>query len=104
MFEMAAGYELSHLRPGETEYRTVDEKVRPVLEYIFDDGFPHTVDQVSVSKKNSNDIFSSIPWTILLSVKPRPWSSLVLLLWCLFQCRFHLMNFLKLPDQILLLS
>ena len=46
MFEMAAGCELTNLRPGEAEYKTVDEKVRPVLEYIFEDEFPHDIHQV----------------------------------------------------------
>ena len=44
---MAAGYELTRLRPGEAEYKTVDKKVRPILEYIFEDGFPHDISEVS---------------------------------------------------------
>ena len=47
MFEMAAGHELTHLQPGEAEYKTIDEKVKPVLEYIFEKGFPHDIHQVS---------------------------------------------------------
>ena len=47
VFEMAAGYELTHLRPGPAEYNTVAKKVKPILEYIFEEGFPHDIDAVS---------------------------------------------------------
>ena len=47
MFEMAVGYELAQLRPREDEYKKVDEKVRSVLKYIFEEGFPHDINQVS---------------------------------------------------------
>ena len=46
MFEMAAGYELTHLRPGPSDYKAVDKKVRPVLEFIFEEGFPHSISEV----------------------------------------------------------
>ena len=49
VFEMAAGYELTHLRPREDEYMNVDKKVTTVLKYIFEEGFPHDIDQVSCS-------------------------------------------------------
>ena len=48
MFEMAAGYELTRLRPGEADYKAVDKKLRPVLEYIFEEGFPHSINEVTL--------------------------------------------------------
>ena len=48
MFEMAAGYELTHLRPTQADYMAVDKKVRPVLEFIFEQGFPHNISEVTV--------------------------------------------------------
>ena len=47
MFEMAAGYELTHLRPSQADYKAVDKKIRPVLEFIFEQGFPHSISEVA---------------------------------------------------------
>ena len=47
MFEMAAGYELTHLRPSEADYKNVDKSVKPILEHIFEEKFPNDVDNVS---------------------------------------------------------
>ena len=47
VFEMAAGYELTRVRPGEAEYKTVDKNVRPILKYIFEEGFPHSISEVT---------------------------------------------------------
>ena len=44
---MAAGYELTRVRPGEAEYKTVDKNVRPILKYIFEEGFPHSISEVT---------------------------------------------------------
>ena len=44
---MAAGYELTQLRPGMGEIRTVHKAVRPVLEFIFEEGFPHNISKVT---------------------------------------------------------
>ena len=44
---MATGYELTQVRPGESEYKTVDKKVRPILQYILEEGFPHNISEVS---------------------------------------------------------
>ena len=49
VFEMAAGYELTQLRPGPSDYNAVNKKVRAALEFIFKEGFPHTVDEVMLS-------------------------------------------------------
>ena len=46
VFEMAAGYELTHLRPSQADYKAVDKKVKPILEYIFEEGFPHSISEV----------------------------------------------------------
>jgi hypothetical protein len=47
MFEMSCGYELTHLRPEPDEYNSVkDPDVKEVLQYIFRDGFPNTIEQV----------------------------------------------------------
>ena len=43
---MAAGYELTELRPGAGEYKEVPSAVRPILDYIFTDGFPHSIEDV----------------------------------------------------------
>ena len=46
---MSCGYELTQLRPGEEENKSVkDPDVRAVLQYIFKEGFPHTIGQVKV--------------------------------------------------------
>ena len=50
MFEMAAGYELTQLRPGMGEIRAVHKAVRPVLEFIFEEGFPHNISKVAIAK------------------------------------------------------
>ena len=47
MFEMAAGYELTRLRPSQADYKAVDKKIRPVLEFIFEQGFPHSISEVA---------------------------------------------------------
>ena len=47
MFEMVAGYELTQLRPSETDYTAVvNMEVRQVLWYIFMEGFPHNINEV----------------------------------------------------------
>ena len=43
---MAAGYELTQLRPGTGEYKTVPKAVRPILQFIFEEGFPHSISKV----------------------------------------------------------
>ena len=50
IFEMAAGYELTQLRPGMGEIRTVHKAMRPVLEFIFEEGFPHDISKVTIAK------------------------------------------------------
>ena len=47
VFEMAAGYQLTQLRPSEKEYEKMDKKVKLILKYIFEEGFPHDIDDVS---------------------------------------------------------
>ena len=47
IFEMAAGYELTQLRPGMGEIKTINKAVRPVLEFIFKEGFPHSISNVT---------------------------------------------------------
>ena len=49
VFEMAAGYELTHLRPTQADYMAINKKVRPVLEFIFEEGFPHSISEVNIS-------------------------------------------------------
>ena len=49
MFEMAAGYELTQTRPLESDYKDIDKKVRVVLEFIFEKGFPHDITEVGCS-------------------------------------------------------
>ena len=45
---MSCGYELTQLRPGEEEYKSIkDQDIREILQYIFKDGFPNTIEQVS---------------------------------------------------------
>ena len=46
IFEMAAGYELTQLRPGAGEYQTVSKAVRPILKFIFEEGLPHNTSNV----------------------------------------------------------
>jgi hypothetical protein len=56
MFEMSCGYELTHLRPEQDEYKSVkDEEVKEVLQYIFKEGFPNTIEQVIIIKSFSNN-------------------------------------------------
>lgn len=43
---MAAGYELTQTRPLDEDYQNVDERVREVLKYIFEEGFPHNITEV----------------------------------------------------------
>ena len=43
---MAAGYELTQARPGQADYMAVDLRVKQVLEYIFEEGFPHNITEV----------------------------------------------------------
>ena len=43
---MSGGYELTEVRPGVDDYKAVPSAVRPVLEYIFTDGFPHSIHDV----------------------------------------------------------
>ena len=43
---MAAGYELTQIRPGAGEYKTVPKAIRPILQFIFEDGFPHSISKV----------------------------------------------------------
>ena len=43
---MAAGYKLTQLRPGAGEYKTVPKAVRPILQFIFEEGFPHSISKV----------------------------------------------------------
>ena len=50
---MAAGYELTQLRPGAGEYKTVPKAVRPILQFIFEDGFPHSISKVYHSLLNT---------------------------------------------------
>ena len=49
MFEMAAGYELTQTCPGQADYMAVDARVKPVLEYIFEEGFTHDITEVKAS-------------------------------------------------------
>jgi hypothetical protein len=44
---MAAGYELTHLRPSQSDYKAIDKKIRSVLEFIFEQGFPHSITEVA---------------------------------------------------------
>ena len=47
IFEMAVGYELTQKQPSEEDYmHAVDMDVRSVLEYIFEEGFPHDITEV----------------------------------------------------------
>ena len=48
IFEMSAGYELTQLRPEVEEFEAVPSSVRPILEFIFADEFPHTIDDVRI--------------------------------------------------------
>ena len=50
---MSAGYELTQLRPGDGEYGTIPSNVKPILEFIFAEGFPHSIQEVGASK---------VPW------------------------------------------
>ena len=54
IFEMACGYELTDLVPGEHQLRDVkDQRVRHILEYIFqsqDGNFTATIEEVSWSQ------------------------------------------------------
>jgi hypothetical protein len=43
---MSAGYELTAVRPGAEDYRAVPSGVRPIMEFIFADGFPHSIKDV----------------------------------------------------------
>ena len=46
---MAAGYELTQTCPGQADYMAVDMRVKPVLEYIFEEGFPHDITEVKAN-------------------------------------------------------
>ena len=47
MFEMCCGYELITCVPRKQEYKTVKDKgLRLTLQYIFEDDFPHSIEQV----------------------------------------------------------
>ena len=56
VFEMAAGYELTQLRPGIGEIKTVPKAVRPVVEFIFEEGFPHSISEVTLKNQHSNPL------------------------------------------------
>ena len=45
---MAAGYELNQLRPEIGEIKTVAKPVRSVIEFIFEEGFPHGISEVYI--------------------------------------------------------
>ena len=49
IFEMAAGYELTQTCPGQADYMAVDTRVKPVLEYIFKEGFSHDIVEVKAN-------------------------------------------------------
>ena len=51
---MAAGYELTQVRPGQADYMAVDTQVKPVLEYIFEEGFPHDITEVKLKLMSIN--------------------------------------------------
>ena len=53
---MAAGYELTQLRPGVGDIRTVHKAVRPVLEFIFEEGFPHNISKVTISATKTRNL------------------------------------------------
>ena len=57
IFEMCAGYELTEVRPGPEAYRAVPSAVRPIMEFIFADGFPHSIREVR-----------HVIWMILLAI------------------------------------
>ena len=47
LFEMACGYELTSLVPGDQEYKSVkNEQVKLALQFVFEDGFPHSLEEV----------------------------------------------------------
>ena len=47
IFEMSCGFELTQLRPGEEEYKSVkDPDVKEILQFILKEGFPNTIEQV----------------------------------------------------------
>ena len=43
---MSAGYELTEIRPEVEDYKAVPSAFRLILEYIFTDGFPHSIREV----------------------------------------------------------
>ena len=49
IFEMSAGFELQQLKPGMGDYKTVHKAVKPVLEFIFDEEFSHSISEVNLT-------------------------------------------------------
>ena len=44
---MCCGYELTTVSPKKQEYKSVKDKtLKATLQYIFEDGFPHSVEEV----------------------------------------------------------
>ena len=54
---MATGYELTGLRPEAQDYKIVPKAVRPILHFIFEEGFPHNISEVhQLSTTASHDM------------------------------------------------
>lgn len=49
LFEMCCGYELTTVSPRKQEYKSVQDKLlKTTLQYIFEDGFPHSIEEVGL--------------------------------------------------------
>ena len=57
MFEMCCGYELTTCIPTKQEYKTVkDKKLRSALQFIFEENFPHSIEEVRLHVLPSTSI------------------------------------------------
>ena len=53
LFEMCCGYELTTVSPRKQEYKSVKDKLlKATLRYIFEEGFPHSVEEVRLLSEN----------------------------------------------------
>ena len=64
---MCCGYELTTVSPKKQEYKSVKDKpLKATLQYIFEDGFPHSVEEVCLWSGNKILIVLSLQYWVEL--------------------------------------
>lgn len=72
LFEMCCGYELTTISPKKQEYKSVkDRTLKATLQYIFEDGFPHSIEEISQKESFKDQLNQQIelPKDLVLSQK-----------------------------------